>query len=196
MEDEQVHEEVKIIGKRVKEFRLRRRQSLQELGRKTDTSAGYLSRVERGISIPSLGLLSRLSQIFGCPLSAFTHQGTYHDRCLYRKSRRPSVVSKDGGRKLEFLTDVLDGNPLMEVALLSLEPGSRFADKHTHSGEEVIYVLEGKLRVELDEEKYVLNPQDSICFESKIPHTVGNPGESSSKALVALSPPNPRLPEK
>ena len=166
------------------------------MGRKTNTSAGYLSRVERGSSVPSVGTLARLAQIFGCSLSSLFSEGNDHDRYFFQKSQRPSVVSKDGRTSIEFLTDVLDGNPLMEIAIVTFESGSGFSEKHTHPGEATIFVLEGKVEVELDEEKYALSPEDSISFETKVPHSLGNSGASRARILVATSPPNPRLPEK
>lgn len=60
-----------------------------------------------------------------------------------------------------------------------------------HEGEEVIYVLEGRLRVELEGSVPVeLTPGDVYTYPATIPHTIAAAGQAGCRFLVVSSPPS------
>jgi quercetin dioxygenase-like cupin family protein len=54
----------------------------------------------------------------------------------------------------------------------------------------VILVLDGTLRVWLEDEEYVLEEGDSIAFDSSIPHAIENPGPGTNRHVCAITPPS------
>ena len=56
-------------------------------------------------------------------------------------------------------------------------------------GEEFGYVLEGILRLWIEEERYDLLPGDSIHFMATVKHRLENPGTEAVTALWVLTPP-------
>ena len=57
-----------------------------------------------------------------------------------------------------------------------------------HPGDELIYLLEGQLRVTIVGETYVLQPGDSLSFKSHLPHRWDNIGVDDAKVIWTLSP--------
>lgn len=55
----------KMIGMRIKELRKRKGLSQEELAEKADTSANYLSRMERGTENPTLEMLIKIANALG-----------------------------------------------------------------------------------------------------------------------------------
>ena len=58
----------------------------------------------------------------------------------------------------------------------------------SHEGEEFIYLLEGTLEFRTENEQYVLNPGDSLYFESSIPHAYRALERKNAKALTVVYP--------
>lgn len=72
---------------------------------------------------------------------------------------------------------------------LTVPPGSNVPPPHSHSNnEELVYVLEGKLRYSVDGETRDLAPGDSMFTARGSVHGFANPFDVSARALIVLSP--------
>ena len=97
------------------------------------------------------------------------------------KLRMATFVRSGGGVKIErqkaysyehlayTFRDKLAEPFLVTVAY---DPGKKLPKRNTHEGQEFDYVLEGKLRVSIGEREYLLNPGDSIYYDSSYPHAM------------------------
>lgn len=77
---------------------------------------------------------------------------------------------------------------LGEPFLVSVEPNDEvMPDLHAHSGQEFQYLLKGSVRFGLGEHEYVLNPGDSVYFDSSVPHAcVALGGETAQFLSVVM----------
>jgi len=64
-----IKEIYRIIGNRIRNERIKRGMTLEELGEKVERDWSYLSQIERGKSAPSLETLVRISEVLNIPLS-------------------------------------------------------------------------------------------------------------------------------
>ncbi|MDN4526739.1 helix-turn-helix domain-containing protein [Fictibacillus fluitans] len=62
---------MKGIGQRMKTLRLEHGVTLQELGKEIQFNYSNLSKIERGSRMPSVELLSKLSQFYNVEISFF-----------------------------------------------------------------------------------------------------------------------------
>jgi len=60
---------------------------------------------------------------------------------------------------------------------------------YQHEGEEFIYVLKGKIEVTVGDNKNVLNPEDSLHFNSSIVHKLRNLSSEKAEMVVVLYTP-------
>lgn len=178
-----------FIGQKIKHMRQLYHMKLEDLAAKTNLTASHISKLERGVSLPSVSALLKLSRVFNLPMSTFLEEGEASRTNHRKKGQRQTIQSQNGGVKIELLTDVFQGNPRMEVALVRFARGSGFTEKHIHQGEEVIYALKGKVEVELGSEKYLLNEGDSIDYASTVPHLIRNGNSSEAIVLACITPP-------
>ena len=51
----------KIVGKKLKAIRLKRDMTIQELAERSKVSSNMISRIERGLTIPSVEILMKLA---------------------------------------------------------------------------------------------------------------------------------------
>jgi uncharacterized cupin superfamily protein len=89
----------------------------------------------------------------------------------------------DEGIKFQLLTRGIDVP--FEFLLNRFPAGSTFGEGfHTHEGTESALLLEGELKVEIDDEVHHLKPGDTLTMKSSIPHRVF----SWSTATFRISP--------
>jgi quercetin dioxygenase-like cupin family protein len=74
----------------------------------------------------------------------------------------------------------------MEPFLVTLQPATTEEERSAHDGQEFIFVLSGRMEVRLGEEMHVLEPGDSIYYDSTVPHLVKCHGQETTKILAVL----------
>ena len=70
----------KLIGKKLKFSRLKRDKTIQELAEMSRVSSNMISRIERGLTTPSVEILMKLADALGLSLSYFVQE---EYRCFY-----------------------------------------------------------------------------------------------------------------
>ncbi len=102
---------------------------------------------------------------------------------VVRPSQRKAIQLHSGVR-WELLTPASDPN--IDFLFVDYEPGGASCDPGVlmrHAGREYGYVLSGRLEVTVEFETFRLEPGDSICFDSTIPHRLATLGEEPVHAI-------------
>ena len=111
---------------------------------------------------------------------------------VVRSQERRKVIrnSSDGNNITEeFLINSLQ--KMMEPALITLPLATDSGDFLSHEGEEFVFILSGKIEVELlGIDKYILEEGDTIYYPCTIPHTFRNISDGESKLLIVATPPS------
>ncbi len=169
------------LGEKIKRRRETMGYSLRKLSKLTGLSASFLSQVELNKTNISLSSLQTVSAALEVPLLFFlenkippmpvrkedenaTGLTELEDRVI-TKEARTSLMIKKSGVEYELLV------PGMGHKMVAFE--RRLSPGHEHPirrvlkerTEELVYVLSGKLLVELTTGQYTLNPEDTIYFE-------------------------------
>ena len=177
------------FGQRIKEIRIKKKFTLEELARRTNVSASFLSQIERGVVYPSLHSLKRIAIALHVKLGYFFQEERVPPKTIVRRDKREKFFLKDSKALVEILTS--SGiEVLMEPIVFTLEPkGHTGKQLSVHEGEEFGLVLEGRIKVQIGKESYTLEHDDSISFDSKVPHKFRNIGDGKAKVLwVIFSP--------
>jgi transcriptional regulator with XRE-family HTH domain len=189
------------IGRRLAAHRARRNVRVSELARQVGVSASLISQIERGQSRPSVSTLFALAQALDVPVDAFFRdadappaagsrqeppQEHGEQRYLVRRDER-AVIEIEGGVRWERLTpEALDDVEFMELVYA---PGAEsHPTLYRHPGMEMVLLLSGRMSIFVAFERYDLEPGDSICFPSTIPHRYVNPGEETARGVTAILP--------
>jgi len=184
------------IGKRIREFRLKKNFTLQELADKTGYSKGYLSKVEKSEKAPPVATLSVIARELGVSVSVILGEETKNDSiCLVRQNER-TLMAKTGeefGYAYEALANPYP-NKHMEPFILSYPSKDAFKYSFRHDGEEMLFVLQGKIRFKYGNQELVLNKGDCIYFDSGVVHTGEPIGDEPLKTLIVLYTGSPKGP--
>ena len=185
-EDSAIQTQLLSFGARLRELRLRRGWTLQELAARSGLSKPFLSRLESGSRQASIAAVLTLSRVFDVSLSSLFESPP---------TREPCVIVR-AADAVEKATNGLNYVPLsragrffnLQPLYIRVSPSRKGNEHYHHDGEEWIYVLSGKLRLSLAGKSYDLWPGDAAHFESRLPHRLIATGRKEAEALVVASP--------
>ena len=193
-DDEEIEadEESLKVGEKIKMVREEQGVSLQQLADKSGFSSALLSQIENHMVSPPLGTLIKIARALDVEIGSFFQEMHDVPFTIVRKDERRAmsrVASKQGvkyGYTYESLAFDKKGRH-MEPFLVTLEPETK-KDRHAynHEGEEFIFVLQGRMKVDLGEHTDILEPGDSIYFDSSVPHRVQCVDEKETRILACL----------
>lgn len=193
---EQIQEDLRrALGQQVRQLRLDRGLTLEEVAARSGCSLGSLSQLERGLGNPSFATLVRVSHALRVSVGRLVEleqDGGNGVSPVVRKDQRrrfnPHNTLPGDGTVYELLTPDLDR--ALEVIYLHVPPGSSTeATPFVHEGEEAGLILKGTHEVHVDGVTHVLQPGDSISYASTRPHWYRNSGTETVEAVWVITPP-------
>ena len=101
-----------------------------------------------------------------------------------RAAARPAPDTE--GKTLE----VLARSSNMEGILVTVEPETDWGHVYSHPGEEIRYVLEGQLEVDVGGKRCILGKGDCLWHSAELPHALRNPGKKRARYFVVIIPPS------
>ena len=184
------------LGPRLRLAREERQLSVRELARRIGCSASLISQIERGVSVPSVGVLYSLAAeldssldhlLFGADQrrpaadpGAAEAEPAAVPGAVRARAPGPGIVQRADGRNIidlasgvrwERLTPGADA--MTDFLEVIYSPGGHSTDERRplrHDGREYGLVLSGRLQANVGFESYELGPGDSIAFDSSTPH--------------------------
>ena len=97
------------------------------------------------------------------------------------KSENPTIEICPGIKR----RTVAHGKTMYQM-MATLEAGSRMPE-HSHSQEQIVHILEGKMRLIVDGVPHELSTGDSFYLASNVPHSVET--VAATRVLDTFSPP-------
>jgi transcriptional regulator with XRE-family HTH domain len=179
---EGLQEDLARVGARLRRLRKERGWRLEDLAKRTTLSVAYLSRIESGERQPSLTALFAIAQVYGVPFSdLFEPEPEAGDCTVVRAAENKA----HRGRGLLYSRLTRAGLSFNLRPLRVVIPADRDADVvYQHEGEQWMYVLFGRLRLELGSEEFVLEAGDAAHFDSSKAHRLQALGGHDAEAII------------
>jgi transcriptional regulator with XRE-family HTH domain len=164
---------LEAIGRQVRDYRQKLDMSIAELAREARLSVGMLSKIENGMTSPSLGTLQHLSRALNVPVTAlFRRFDEQHDATYVPKGEGLSIERRGtrAGHEYRLLGHSIGKPFAFEPFLITLTETSEIFPLFQHPGVEFIYFLEGEAIYRHGSKLYRMRAGDSLFFDSDIPH--------------------------
>ncbi|MFD1329961.1 helix-turn-helix domain-containing protein [Mycoplana ramosa] len=179
------------IGPRIKALRSEKKMGLVQLGEHTGLSPAMLSKIERGQLFPTLPTLVRIALVFGVDLDHFfTKEGPRI--AVTRKGDRLRLPIPPGAEEHpSYSFESLDypiADRRMDAYLAEFAGPGKPSQPHRHGSAEFIYVLKGRLNVNVDGEDVSLEEGDAMYFDSSAPHSYWRGGDENCSAVIVTTP--------
>ena len=179
------------IGDKVRSLRQKKKLGLVQLGEHTGLSAAMLSKIERGQVFPTLPTLLRIALVFGVGLDHFFADDANRPvAAVVRAKDRMRLPSRPGDAKPAFYFESLDfpvNDRKLESYHADFPAGAEPSEPHSHDGAELVYVIKGRLVIDIDGEEHELGESDAIYFDSTADHSYRCAGRSDASAIVAVA---------
>ena len=179
----------RLLAGDIRALRKARGLTLAEIALKLGRSVGWVSQVERGLSVPSLGDLRAFADLFGVPISLFFSHDVPDEQergVIVRAGRRRVLGTSESGLVEELLSPDLGGS--FEMVRSVFAPGAEMKTASLRPTEEAGYIASGQFDIEIAGVWHRLSEGDSFRFERK-PYRWRNPGTEPVVVIWVVSPP-------
>jgi transcriptional regulator with XRE-family HTH domain len=177
------------IGPRIRALRKAKKLGLVQLGEHSGLSPGLLSKIERGQLVPTLPTLLRIALVFGVGLEHFFEPVERPAISVVRRADRVRLPDQPGKSAPSYLFESLDfpvTDRPMDAYLAEFPVGAPPSPPHRHDGAELVYLVSGRLAIEVGETIVELEPGDAAYFESGTDHCYRALGDSPTSAVVVV----------
>ena len=185
------------LGQRLKKLREKKSLSLSELSLRSQISMTELEAYESQSELPRIGILIRLAKALQVNVADILRDRPVKKsfeliRSDERKKLNPFTDSAQA-KTLDYLYEPLvvsSDDKHLDAYLIEVPPlqDRRSHPDLSHPGEEFVYILEGRLILQIEGEDIELSAGDSIYLRSENPHLFFNPFDQKAKALTVIYP--------
>lgn len=174
------------IGQRIKQQRVLKGLTQEELADRAELSKSFISQIERNHTSPSIATLIDILQCLGMTPGEFFNDMA-EEQIVFTKEDFFEKSDEQTKSVIEWIIPNAQKNQ-MEPILLKLEPGGSTAPDIPHDGEEFGYVLSGSIVINIGGRGYKAKKGDSFYFVADKPHFIES--KAGASVLWVSSPPN------
>ena len=176
------------IGSKLRAARKAHGYTLDQLAAASGLTKGFLSRIERDETSPSVASLITLCEVMSIEVGSLF---TAPDIALVRRSEAPAINLGGTGVNEQLMTP--RGQSALQLVHSSIEPGGTGgSDLYTINCEvEVLYVLKGTVELILIDRRHRLTAGDALTFNGGEPHSWVNVSKARAAEVVWVLVPAP-----
>ncbi|SEJ32611.1 transcriptional regulator, XRE family with cupin sensor [Dyadobacter koreensis] len=174
------------VSRRIKEKRIEKKLTLQELADKSSVSKGLISQIENGRSIPSLPVMFSIIQSLEMDVGDFFKDlNLIEPTIILQKRDDYESFEKENTKGFNYqriFTKSLQATTI-DFVLLELLPDSHREEVYTEAFE-FKYILSGQVDYLINGDIYSLSAGDSLFFDGRLPHVPKNKYQESCHMLI------------
>jgi transcriptional regulator with XRE-family HTH domain len=186
-----MEEEVLIqISNRIKEVRIERKITVQDLATKAQVSKGLISQIENNRTVPSLWVLINIIQSLNLDFNEFfkdiTRQKKNPHPVIFKKRKDHQVFEKENTKGFLYyraFTRTLQGGAA-DFVILELKKGAKRNRMVKTDSIEYNYMIKGKVEDTIEDKKYLFEEGDSLYLDSRLNHKIANIGNCDALMVV------------
>ena len=175
------------VGRRIAALRKDKHLTLEALAAGTGLNVSFLSKLERGQTSISVDNLREVAHFLGVEMVHFFHGPERSSAIVTGKGKGMPLQIANTDAVGEALITTMSGS--LQATLYTTPKGQGRAKGFSHAGEELVYVIKGRVRFMVGDHEYILGAGDSIWFRSAEPHGWRALGSTAAVTLHVNSPP-------
>ena len=175
------------LGLRIKELRSKRGISQTDLARLVGVTPSTISQVESNMIYPSIPALIKMAEVLAIDVSSFFQDSEeLKGRIIFPQEEAVEIKFSDLPKEnvQAWLLTPLGDEPKAEPYLIEIPPNKSLPSHFfIHKGDEIGYLLSGKLQLKMGKAVHQARAGDVIYLTSEMPSQWKNPGTSSARLL-------------
>jgi len=175
------------LGSRLKELRARQGLSQTELARLVGVTPSTISQVESNLILPSLPALVKMAEVLSVDISSFFSEAGHEEAPVIFPANlaEPARLGDLANDAVQAQRLIPEGYKTKAEPFIIEVPAKRGLPSHffVHKGEEMGYVLAGRLQLKVGKAVYTARPGEVIYLTSEMPTQWSNPGRTPARLL-------------
>lgn len=176
------------IGQKIKELRIQKGLTQEELGDRVELSKGFISQLERDLTSPSIQTLVDLLQCLGLDLKEFFNDSK-EEQIVFKETDYFEKTDEALQNKVEWIIPNAQKNS-MEPIRLTLQPGGSTYPDVPHEGEEFGYVISGSITIHIGTKKFNAKKGESFYFSPGSSHFLSANSKTGATIIWISTPPS------
>jgi len=161
--------------------------TLEALADSSGLTKSYLSKVERGLSTPSISTALKLARALHVNVEELFNDASndLDGYSLVRRNNQKLLTNSEQGSSYAVLAHQVSDRNLLPFMVF---PPPEFAGTtfKEHGGEEFLFVHEGSVEVDFLNESVILERGDALHFNAQKPHRLRSVGGVQAQLLVVV----------
>ena len=174
------------IGNKLKELRVLKGLTQEELADRSELSKGFISQLERNLTSPSITTLMDILQCFGTSIGEFFNEAP-DEQIVFGKQDYFVKVDTEYKNEIKWIIPNAQKNT-MEPIYLTLEAGGSTCPDTPHEGEEFGYILQGTVSIHLGNKTYKAKKGESFYYTADKTHFLSS--KNGATLIWVSSPPS------
>ena len=175
------------IGSRIRSLRQQSELTQEELAERAGLTKGFISQVERDLTSISLDSLIQILDALVERVSDF-FRDSEKDRIVFRLRDRVDLPKRNGVKGFCLLVPG-STKRLMEPVILTLGPTQCTEKEQAHPGDELGYVLKGRVAIHFGKKTHRAKEGECFYFMADRDHYISNAGPDDATILWITTPP-------
>ena len=176
------------IGSKLKELRVQKSLTQEELANRAELSKGYISQIERDLTSPSIATLEDILQCLGSNLEEF-FSGTSSEQVVFKKNDYFEKYDQELKSDIKWIIPTAQKN-MMEPILLTLEEGGSTYPDNPHEREEFGFVLTGSILLHVGNNTYKVRKGESFYYVANKQHYIESNSKTGASLIWVSTPPS------
>ena len=174
------------IGNKLKELRVLKGLTQEELADRSELSKGFISQLVRNLTSPSITTLMDILQCLGTSIGEFFNEAP-DEQIVFGKQDYFVKVDTEYKNEIKWIIPNAQKNT-MEPIYLTLEAGGSTCPDTPHEGEEFGYILQGTVSIHLGNKTYKAKKGESFYYTADKTHFLSS--KSGAVLIWVSSPPS------
>ncbi|POM16951.1 HTH-type transcriptional regulator SutR [Burkholderia cepacia] len=174
---------------RLKLLRKQKGWTLDVLADETGLTKSYLSKVERGLSVPSIAVALKLSKALNVDVEQLFSESRNRELITVTRAGERTAMGAAADSHAHRFESIAAGVAPKKMLPFVVHPPHEFVAStfREHEGEEFLFVHKGRVEIEFPNETVQLKTGDSVYFNALIPHRTRSLGAAQAEILVIVS---------
>ena len=174
------------IGNKLKELRVLKGLTQEELADRSELSKGFISQLERNLTSPSITTLMDILQCLGTSIGEFFNEAP-DEQIVFGTQDYFVKFDTEYKNEIKWIIPNAQKNT-MEPIYLTLEAGGSTCPDTPHEGEEFGYILQGTVSIHLGNKTYKAKKGESFYYTADKTHFLSS--KSGAVLIWVSSPPS------
>ena len=174
------------IGNKLKELRVLKGLTQEELADRSELSKGFISQLERNLTSPSITTLMDILQCLGTSIGEFFNEAP-DEQIVFGKQDYFDKEDTEYKNEIKWIIPNAQKNTI-EPIYLTLQAGGSTCPDTPHEGEEFGYILQGTVSIHLGNKTYKAKKGESFYYTADKTHFLSS--KNGATLIWVSSPPS------